>query len=159
MTDYHLAQLNIARWAIAEDDPLAAEFAAKLDAVNAMADDSPGFVWRLQDESGNATNIQAFDDPGMLVNMSVWESAEALFAFTYKSGHTDVMKRRKEWFAMPKGAYMVMWWVPAGMIPTIEEAKARLEYLDANGPTAHAFTFKDRFPAPVTGTANAAAVG
>jgi len=139
------------------DDPLLADFMAQLDAVNALAERTPGFVWRLKSDSGNATDIRAFDDPLMIVNMSVWESPDALFAFTYKTAHTKVMNRRKEWFESLPGPHMVLWWVPAGTRPTVEEAKQRLDYLAIHGPTAAAFTFKVRFPAPADLAAKSAA--
>jgi uncharacterized protein DUF3291 len=144
----HIAQLNIARAKAPLDTPLLADFVAQLDAVNALAEASPGFVWRLKSDSGNATDIRAYDDPLMIVNMSVWESIEALFDFAYKTSHTKVMNRRKEWFEPFPGPHMVLWWVPAGTVPSVEEAKRRLDHLAAHGPTATAFTFKARFPAP-----------
>jgi hypothetical protein len=155
-TDFQLAQLNIARALAPMDDPLMAEFVARLDEVNALADSSPGFVWRLQDESGNATSIQAFDDPRLLANMSVWESLEALFSYVYRSDHTKVLARRREWFEMPNGPQLVLWWVPSGHRPDLAEAKSRLERLTRDGPTADAFTFKKHFPPP-TGQTGAAA--
>ena len=145
---WHLAQLNIARALAPLEDPLLADFMAALDGVNALAEESPGFVWRLKAEDGNATSIRINDDPRMIVNMSLWESVEALFDFAYRSDHTKIMARRREWFEKPSGAYMVLWWVPSGHRPSIEEAMARLESLDREGPTARAFTFKTRFPAP-----------
>lgn len=145
---YHLAQLNIARAVAPMDDPRLAEFVARLDEINALADSSPGFVWRLQSDSGNATDIQAYDDPKMLVNLSVWESLESLFGYVYRSGHAKVMTRRKEWFDRMEGPYVVLWWVPAGHRPSVEEAKARLDHLSLHGPTPWAFSFKRSFPAP-----------
>ncbi len=145
---WHLAQLNIARARAALDDPLLADFMAQLDAVNALAERSPGFVWRLQSGSGNATDIRAFDDPRMIVNLSVWESPEALFDFTYRTAHTGVMARRREWFERPEGPHLVLWWIPAGSLPTIPEAKERLVHLARHGSTACAFTFEQCFRAP-----------
>jgi hypothetical protein len=145
---HHIAQLNIAHAKAPLDDPLLADFMAQLDAVNAMAEASPGFVWRLKTDSGNATDLRAYDDPRMIVNMSVWESIDALFAFTYKTAHTKVMNRRKEWFEPLPGPHLVLWWVAAGALPTIAEAQARLDYLAEHGPSATAFTFKVRFPPP-----------
>ncbi len=146
---YHIAQLNIARARVPLDDPLLADFMAQLDAVNAMAEASPGFVWRLKTDSGNATDIRAYDDPRMIVNMSIWDSIEALFAFTYKTAHTKVMNRRKEWFEPLAGPHLVLWWIPVGAEPTVVEAQQRLEYLAHHGPTATAFTFKVRFAPPL----------
>jgi hypothetical protein len=143
--DFHLAQLNIARFKLPMDDPAMAGFVEQLDPINALADHAPGFVWRLQTEEGNATSIHAFEDDLMLVNMSVWESAEALADFVYRSGHVAVMRRRREWAERMAEAYMVLWWVGAGEIPTVEQAKRRLEQLREHGPTPQAFTFKKRF--------------
>jgi len=148
MTDFHLAQFNTARALAPLDDPLLADFMAQLDEINGLAERSPGFVWRLQDASGNATTIRAYDDPRMLINLSVWESVEALFDFAYKTDHTRVLARRKEWFEYPDGPNLVLWWIPAGTLPSLAEAAARLVHLGAHGPTAHAFTFKQRFPSP-----------
>jgi hypothetical protein len=142
---FHLAQLNIARFKAPMDDPAMAGFVEQLDPVNALADAAPGFVWRLQTEEGNATSIHAFEDDLMLVNMSVWESAEALADFVYRSPHVAVMRRRREWAERMKDVYMVLWWVPAGHIPTVEEAKGRLEHLREHGPSPAAFTFKARY--------------
>jgi hypothetical protein len=152
MTAFHIAQLNIGRARGPIDGPVMAEFMALLDPVNAVADASPGFVWRLQTEEGNATALRPYEDDRMIVNMSVWESIDALAAFVYRSGHVDVMRRRREWFELMK-PYMVLWWVAAGAIPTVDEAKERLEHLRVNGPTPYAFTFKARFPSPDADTA------
>ncbi len=151
----HIAQLNVARAIAPLDDPLLADFMAQLDAVNAMAEASPGFVWRLKSDSGNATDIRAYDDPRMIVNLSVWESVEPLFAFTYKGAHTKVMNRRKEWFAPLAGPHLVLWWIPAGTLPTVAEALQRLDDLAMHGPTVTAFTFKVRFPPPAQSIAGA----
>lgn len=144
---YHLAQVNVARMLEPLDSPRLADFVAALDPINAVADDAPGFVWRLQSEDGDATSIRAFDDDLMLVNMSVWASLEALGDFVYRSAHAGVMRRRREWFE-PMQTYVALWWIEAGHIPTVAEAKERLEHLDANGATPHAFTFKTPFPTP-----------
>lgn len=145
---YELAQLNLA-WAKADlDDPLLADFMANLDRINALAEASPGFVWRLQSDSGNATDIEVEGDPRLVVNMSVWRDADALFDYVYKSAHTPIMARRREWFEKRAEAIMVLWWVPAGQRPSLEEAMVRLQRLNELGPTDEAFTFKRRFPAP-----------
>src|SRR3954451_12162922 len=128
------------------DDPAMAGFVEQLDPINALADTAPGFVWRLQTDEGNAISIHAFEDDLMLVNMSVWESVEALADFVYRSGHVAVMRRRREWAERMAEAYMVLWWVAEGEIPTVEEAKDRLEHLREHGPTPDAFTFKKRYP-------------
>jgi len=145
VAQYHLAQLNIARFKLPLDDPAMAGFVAALDPLNAIADAAPGFVWRLQTEEGNATSIHAFEDDLMLINMSVWESVDALAAYVYGPDHVAVMRRRREWAHHMKEAYLVLWWVPAGWIPTIDEAKERLEHLRELGATPQAFTFKKRF--------------
>lgn len=122
-----------------------AGFMAELEPVNALADAAPGFIWRLQTEEGDATSLRPFPDDQMIVNMSVWESIEALWEFVYGSGHLEVMRRRREWFGRMEN-HQTLWWIPAGHEPTVEEAKQKLELLAARGPTAGAFTFKRRFP-------------
>jgi hypothetical protein len=149
--NFHLAQLNVARFKLPLEDPAMAGFVEQLDPVNALADVAPGFVWRLQTEEGNATSIRAFDDDLLLVNMSVWESVEVLADFVYRSGHVEVMRRRREWAERMPEAYMVLWWIPAGGIPSVEEAKGRLDHLREHGPTPQAFTFKNRYLPPEPG--------
>jgi len=145
VSEYHLAQLNIAQLKYAFDAPELAEFGARFEEVNALADDSPGFVWRLQTEDGDATAIDFFG-PDYLVNMSVWEDVESLHDYVYRTTHNEVMARRKEWFERMREVYSVLWWIPAGTIPTLTEADQRLQSLRQNGPTAWAFTFKQIFP-------------
>ena len=145
MAHDQLAQVNIGRVRAPLDDPLMDGFRTQLDPINALADRSPGFVWRLQTEDGNATAIHAFDDDLLLVNMSVWESIDALSDFVYRSAHVNVMKRRREWFETMDEQFLVLWWVPAGTQPDLNEAKRRLELLRANGPTPDAFTFRQSF--------------
>lgn len=147
-TIWHIAQLNVARAVAPLDSPTLAEFTAALDGINALAEASPGFVWRLKSDSGNATDIKVGDDPNFIVNMSVWTSVEALFDFVYRTSHTKVMARRREWFEKPAEAFQVLWWVPAGHRPTVDEALARLQQLRRHGPGPDAFTFKERYPAP-----------
>lgn len=148
MQDWHLAQANIARAVAAMDDPAMAAFMALLDPINALAEATPGFVWRLKSGSGNATDIPVTDDPLEILNMSVWESAEALFDYVYRTAHTPVMARRREWFEKPTKPHLVLWWVEAGHRPSVAEALERLDWLAERGPTPDAFTFKQRFPAP-----------
>jgi hypothetical protein len=148
MNPWHIAQLNVARAVAPPGSPALADFMAALDRINALAESSPGFVWRLQSSSGNATDILVSEDPLFLVNMSVWSSVESLFAFVYRSGHTEVMKRRREWFEKPAEAYQVLWWIPAGHIPSTQEALERLVSLRREGPTERAFNFSQRYPAP-----------
>jgi Domain of unknown function (DUF3291) len=149
---HHLAQLNVARAKAPIDSELLSGFVAELEPVNALADAAPGFVWRLQTADGDATSIRAFDDELMIVNMSVWESVEALWEFVYAGDHLAVMRRRREWFERIE-SHMVLWWVPAGHIPDVAEAIDRLEHLRAHGPGERAFTFKQRFPAPAAAAA------
>ncbi len=146
---YQLAQINIGRMLGPIDSSLMASFVALLAEVNALADSSPGFVWRLQSSTGNATTLRPFKDEMILVNMSTWESVEALSGFVYRSAHTDVLKRRREWFEKFEGAYTALWWVPMGHQPTVKEGKERLNRLIADGPTAFAFTFREPYPAPL----------
>jgi Domain of unknown function (DUF3291) len=136
--------VNIALPLAPIDEPLMAEFVALLAPINALADDALGFVWRLQTEDGDATAIEAFDDDRMIVNMSVWETIDDLARFVYRSGHVDVMRRRREWFERI-GIHMVLWWVAVGHVPSVDEAEERLDHLREHGPTPHAFTFKARF--------------
>jgi hypothetical protein len=145
---YHLAQINIGRVLAPLTEPLMADFVDNLEPINALADASPGFVWRLQTEEGNATSLHVFDDDMLLINMSVWESVETLRAYVYNSRHTDFLRRRKEWFELFNGVYVALWWVPAGHIPSIEEAKERLEHLQEHGETSEAFSFRKVFPQP-----------
>ena len=145
---HHLAQYNIARLLAPLDDPLLADFVASLDRINTLGDRSPGFVWRHQDADGTSTGTRVRDDDAIIINFTVWESVEAVFEYAYRSAHVEVFRRRREWFEEMREASMVLWWLPAGHIPTVEEADARLDYLRAHGPTAHAFTFKQRFSAP-----------
>jgi hypothetical protein len=141
----HLALFNIATLRAPMDDPMIDDFRNNLDVINALAEQSPGFVWRLQDESGNATNITPYPDPMVITNMAVWESIDQLADFTYRSGHLDFLRRRRDFFEPPTAPILVLWWIPEGHLPTMEEAMARLEHLREHGPSAHAFTFRHRF--------------
>lgn len=145
---WHIAQMNVGRALYPLEDLGMAEFVGQLDQVNALAEQSPGFIWRLKSESGNATDIKMTDDPQFIVNMSVWQNIEALFDFVYKSSHRLVMAERRRWFERPAGAYMVLWWVAAGTVPSADEGLARLGDLDRHGPTPHAFSFKHILPPP-----------
>ena len=142
----HLAQVNIARAHAPLDGPEMAGFVARIDAINALADGSPGFVWRLPSGTGDAAYVRPYDDDRILFNLSVWRSVEDLRGYVYRSVHAEVMRRRQEWFARFDGAYLALWWIPAGHTPSDDEAKARLAHLDRHGPTATAFTFKTLFP-------------
>lgn len=149
----HIAQINIGRARAPIDHPVMAGFVARLDEINAIADASPGFVWRLKTEEGNATSLQPYDDERILVNMSVWETPEDLRQYVYRSVHAEVMKQRKEWFERFKDVYMALWWVEAGHIPTIAEAKERLAYLQLHGESEFAFTFASLVGKAARGTA------
>jgi|SRR5271169_316616 len=144
---FHLAQINVGRMRAPLGDPLMAGFASRLDAINALADLSPGFVWRLKDESRTAA-IVAFGDPLVLANMSVWESLESLKAYTYRGDHADVLRGRRQWFEPMATPHLALWWAPAGHRPDLGEARERLEYLGRHGSSDAAFTFRDSFAAP-----------
>jgi len=145
---HHLAQYNIARLRAPLDDPALADFMAALDPLNRLADESDGCVWRHQADNGNSTSIRVRGDPMILINFSVWEDVDTLFQYTYHSDHTAIFRRRQEFFHHIEGAYLVLWWIPAGHIPSVDEAEARLDYLREHGPTPQAFGFKNRFPSP-----------
>jgi Domain of unknown function (DUF3291) len=142
---YQIAQVNIGRIRGPLDGPVMVGFVARLDEINALADTSPGFVWRLQTSEGNATYFRPYDDDRILLNMSVWDTIEALKNFVYRTAHAEVLRQRKEWFEKFDGVYAALWWVPAGHIPGIDEAKKRIAYLSEHGPSEFAFTFKDIF--------------
>ena len=146
--EWHLAQINVGRLVAPQGDARVQPFFDALDRINALADTSPGFVWRLQGESGNATDILPTSDPLFLVNLSVWTDADALFNFVYRSAHTPVMAQRRQYFGQFEGAYQALWWIPAGHRPSVDEGLSRLWRLDRYGPTPQAFTFKARFDAP-----------
>jgi uncharacterized protein DUF3291 len=149
VTRFHLAQVNIGRLRAPLEDPLMEGFRSQLNPINALADRSPGFVWRLQTEDGNATAIRPYaNDDRMAINMSVWVSLEALQQFVYRSAHVEPLRDRKQWFESIEGPILALWWIPAGHIPTVNEAVDRLEHLKKNGPSPHAFTFRTPFPSP-----------
>jgi hypothetical protein len=150
----HLAQLNVGRVLHPVDHPAIRPFMDGLEHINRLADSSPGFVWRLQTESGNATDVRHpwSSDPFALVNMSVWTSPDALKEYVYRSGHREYLARRAEWFEKPTQAHYVLWWVPEGHIPSLEEAAERLEHYRQNGPTPYAFWFGALFPEPEPAT-------
>lgn len=146
---HHIAQINIGRLLAPISDPRIADFVAQLEPVNALADAAPGFVWRLQSSSGNATDVTYNDDPLMLVNMSVWESVEALRDFTYTSRHVEVFRDRTLWFEKMTQPHYCLWWVAEGHIPTVAEGRDRLEHYQQHGATPFAFWFGKLFPAPL----------
>ena len=136
-----VAQLNIARLLAPIDSPQLAGFVEQLEPINATADSAPGFVWRLQTDEGDATSIRPFEDDDMMLNLSVWEDAGSLKAFVYRGDHVDVFRGRAAWFEKMEQPYQVLWWIPDGHVPSIEEAVGKLDHLRAHGPTSEAFTF------------------
>jgi hypothetical protein len=148
MAEWQLAQINVARLRAPIDDPTVAEFVAGLEPVNALADTSPGFVWRLQTEDGNATAMRPYDDELVIVNMSVWASLDQLADFVYRSAHREFLRAKRAWFERMVSSHMALWWMTAGAVPSVEEGVARLETLRSRGPSPAAFTFREPFPAP-----------
>ncbi|MFI5588290.1 DUF3291 domain-containing protein [Amycolatopsis sp. NPDC051758] len=153
MGNYELAQVNISRMKTPLDDPSFRDFVDNLEPVNALADQAPGFVWRLQTEDGDATSVRAFEadvrgTSGVLVNMSVWTSVRTLADFAFSPDHVAIMRRRREWFHHVREVMTVLWWVPAGYRPTTADAEEKLNHLRIHGPTPEAFTLKQHFPAP-----------
>lgn len=146
---WELAQLNIATLLAPLDSPILADFVAELDGINALADESPGFVWRLQSDSDDAQVAEQVFGTQVIVNMSVWRSVDELHNYIYRTAHAQVMSRRKEWFSRMDNMYSVLWWVPQGHRPSPAEAKQKLELLESEGPNSEAFTFKNAFPEPV----------
>lgn len=144
MSLFHLAQVNIAKRLAPMDDPIMQEFINNVDNINEIADLAEGFVWRMKDEDKDL-GAQIFQDNALLINMSVWKSLESLFNYTYNSGHIEVFKRKKEWFSKMKMMHMAFWYVPIGYEPTFQDAKNRLNYIEKNGTSPYAFTFKDKF--------------
>lgn len=147
MPRYHLAQLNVGIATAPLDSDMMADFMNNLERINALAESAPGFVWRLAGDNNNATALRPIDDRTM-VNMSVWTDAQSLSAFVFRTAHVEFMRRRREWFERMAEAYLVLWWVPAGHIPTTDEAVTRLAHLREHGATPHAFNFRSVFPPP-----------
>jgi hypothetical protein len=145
---WQIAQANVARMRAPLQDARMAGFRSQLPRINALADASPGFVWRLQTDSGDATAVRAFDDPLILFNMSVWESLEDLHRYVYASDHVRPLRARRSWFEPFAGPSLVLWWISAGHVPGVDEALAKLARLRERGPSAEAFTFRAPFPAP-----------
>jgi hypothetical protein len=146
MGQYHIAQVNIGRVKASVEDPIMAGFVARLDEINALAERSPGFVWRLQTSEGNATYFRPYpEDDRILINMSVWETIESLRHYVYQTAHAELLRQRQAWFEKFAGSYAALWWVPAGHRPGMDEATKRLAYLEKHGPTQFAFTFKTTF--------------
>jgi hypothetical protein len=156
--DYHIAQFNLARARKPVSDPVMYGFTSQLRRINELADRSPGFVWRLQTKDGDATAICAYpDDESLLLTLSVWKKVEDLLEFSYRGEHAEIMRDRAQWFHHIEEAYIVLWWIPAGHLPSLDEAKERLAFLRQSGPTPRAFTFKIQFSAREAETFSAAA--
>ncbi len=147
MAGYHLAQLNIAALREPLESPLLADFVANLDRINALAEASPGFIWRLKDDGGNATALRPFGDD-VLVNLSLWRDLDALRDFAFQGEHAAIMRRRQEWFSRMASAYVVLWWVPADHRPDLSEARDRLDTLRRDGAGPSAFGFRAPHPPP-----------
>jgi hypothetical protein len=147
---YQLAEINVAEMiGVNIDDPIMKEFVDNLDAVNQLAEESEGFVWRLKDESINAASFNPYNNEQIIINISVWDTLETLEHFTYKTFHTDFLRRRKEWFTKYGKVNYAIWWIQKDAFPTIEECVERLEYLKVHGPTEKAFNFRTKFPNPL----------
>ncbi len=147
MSSFVIAQFNIARYIAPLDDPVLADFFAFRDEIDKLAEDSPGFIWRLVDVD-DADPSGGLYDPAVAINLSVWENIESLRQYTYYTAHADMFRRRAEWFSKLGAPSFALWWIERGHLPTLSEAKARLDHLQMHGATPFAFTFKRRFPAP-----------
>ncbi|MFI8087473.1 DUF3291 domain-containing protein [Streptomyces sp. NPDC086080] len=143
---YELAQVNIARLKAPLDSPQLKDFVDNLDPVNADAEAADGFVWRLKGGENDATDLRAFGDSWLIINMSVWRDTHTLTAYMYQGRHREMLARRREWFERVEEAMVTLWWVPSGHRPTVAEAESRLLHLRANGPTPYAFTLRTSFP-------------
>jgi uncharacterized protein DUF3291 len=144
--EWHLAQVNIGRARGEITDPIMLGFVARLEEINALAERSPGFVWRLQTEDGDATAVRPYPgDNRIMINMSVWADLDSLREYVFRTVHANVMRQRREWFQRFEGIYVALWWVPAGHKPTVQEAVDRLAHLEANGSTPFAFGFAEPF--------------
>ena len=146
MRKYDIAQVNVGRIRAPLENLLMAGFMERLAEINALAERSPGFVWRLQTPAGDATYLRPYDDDRILINMSVWESAEALKTYVYRSAHAELLRQRQQWFELFTGVYLALWWVPVGHRPGVDEAKKRLAHLNQHGASQFAFTFKTILP-------------
>jgi hypothetical protein len=145
---YHIAQLNIARFRLPQEHPDNSGFVNNLDRINQIAEQQDGFIWRFKGEGNHALDVKAFDNPNIATNMSLWANLESLSAFAYRNQeHKDIMRKRSDWFDKID-FHLVLWWVRAGYIPSLDEAKARLQLLQNIGATEQAFTFKISFLAP-----------
>ena len=148
MLQWHLAQLNIAHLQDSLESELLTDFVDNLDRINALAEAAPGFIWRFVDADDHNNANHGFD-ADYILNLSVWESVEALHDYVYRTAHKDILRRKSEWFHRMPRAHMVLWWLPAGDVPSMAQAKNKLEHLQLNGPTQQAFTFRQAFSPPV----------
>ena len=149
--NYQLAQVNIAKFILPQDNPVNADFVNNLDRINAMAESQPGFIWRLIGSGNSAMDVRAYEDQNIIVNLSVWKDVQSLVNFVYRNeAHKSIMRRRKEWFEKID-FHMVLWWIESDRKPSVEEAKIRLELLCQSGPSYAAFTFKKPFAPPSGG--------
>ena len=146
---FHLAQVNVAQAKADMESDLMQGFVSRLDEINALAESAEGFIWRLQEDSGSATAIRVFDDPLLLINMSVWADLESLKHYVYKSLHVELIKDREAWFNKMGESHQVLWWIPAGHVPSTEEARNKLEYIRKHGSSAQAFNFAKPYPRPI----------
>lgn len=147
MSTFQIAEINIARMkGVDINDPMMKEFVENLDTVNAIAEKSEGFVWRLKDENNNATNFNPYNDERVIINVSVWQSIETLEKFMYHTFHSEFLRRRKEWFQTYGKVHTALWWVPSGQYPTMQEAVNKLAYLQQNGPSKIVFDLRNIFP-------------
>lgn len=152
MNHYQIAEINIARMkGVDINDPMMKEFVDNLDSVNAIAEKTAGFIWRLKDDNNNATSLNPYNDEQIIINVSVWETIESLQEFMYKTFHNEFLKRRKEWFHSFGKAHTAMWWITAGEYPSMQEAVNKLDELQKNGPSQSVFDLKHLFQAPVNG--------
>jgi len=149
LSAFHIAQVNVAQAKAGTESEVMQGFVSRLDEINALADSADGFIWRLKEEGGSATAIRVFDDPLLLINMSVWANLESLKHYVYKSLHVELIKDRETWFNKMGESYQALWWIPAGHVPSIEEAQKQLEYIRKHGPSAQAFTFAKPHPRPM----------
>ena len=149
MNNYQLSQINVARIkGVNINDPVMTEFVDNLEKINGLAENSRGFVWRLKDDSNSSVYLKVYDDEQVIINISVWEDIESLENFVYKTFHTDLLKRRKEWFQKFGSAHIAMWWIESGKYPSVEESINRLEYLQKNGASEIVFDFRNKYDCP-----------
>lgn len=149
MKKYQLAQINVAKMkGVNIDDPVMKEFVDNLEKVNALADKSEGFVWRLKDEEDNATSFNPYDDEQMIINISVWENIESLENYVYRTFHTDFIRRKKEWFEKYGKTHLALWWIPENEFPSVQDAVIKLDELDEHGPSPSVFNFRNKFAPP-----------